>query len=237
MWRYGRILEPLELEFADWEGAQPSLATHFHAETQLTVVIEGERRFLIEGKILSAVQGDLLVIPAFVPHRPLEVEDRRALSRNFYVNAPLVELAHLSFPFKTSIARRFVDLDNLSAEGVAGLARGLRVIGETHGRGRRDHRFVQSLMAKNGSVPLAGCAHGLSREAFSRRFHREIGMPPHAYFRARRMIEARHLLKAGLRPAEAAAETGFSDQSHLTRAFKVLYGISPGRYRTALAQQ
>jgi AraC family transcriptional regulator len=33
--------------------------------------------------------------------------------------------------------------------------------------------------------------------------------------------------------ASLAAEAGFADQSHFTRAFRRLYGLPPGRYRTA----
>jgi AraC-like DNA-binding protein len=36
-------------------------------------------------------------------------------------------------------------------------------------------------------------------------------------------------------PADAAAEAGFSDQSHMTRAFVRQLGVTPARYRAAVA--
>jgi AraC-like DNA-binding protein len=52
-----------------------------------------------------------------------------------------------------------------------------------------------------------------------------------------RVRRAKALLRAGRTPAEAAAEAGFSDQSHLTRHFKRLLGFTPGRYRRATSKR
>ena len=46
---------------------------------------------------------------------------------------------------------------------------------------------------------------------------------------------ARDFLAAGHTPAQAAVEAGFADQSHMTRAFARQFGVTPGRYRTAVA--
>ncbi len=42
---------------------------------------------------------------------------------------------------------------------------------------------------------------------------------------------ARDLLVRGVSPADVAAATGFSDQAHLTRAFKQRIGSTPAAYR------
>jgi AraC-like DNA-binding protein len=34
----------------------------------------------------------------------------------------------------------------------------------------------------------------------------------------------------GMPAAQAAVEVGFFDQAHLTRHFKRIYGVTPGRY-------
>lgn len=75
-------------------------------------------------------------------------------------------------------------------------------------------------------VPLCG----LSRYHLMRSFAREYGMPPHAYTNQLRLLEAKRLIDAGQKPAEAAVSAGFYDQSHLTHLFKRAYGITPGAY-------
>ena len=68
---------------------------------------------------------------------------------------------------------------------------------------------------------------GVSRFQLMRGFARAVGTTPHAYLLQRRVGLARRLLAAGRRPAEAAVEAGFSDQSHLTRAFARQFAITP----------
>jgi AraC-like DNA-binding protein len=75
---------------------------------------------------------------------------------------------------------------------------------------------------------------GVSRFQLLRAFGREVGTTPYAYLLQRRVRLARQLLKAGQQPAEAAAASGFADQSHLTRAFVRQFGITPARYRAAV---
>jgi len=61
-------------------------------------------------------------------------------------------------------------------------------------------------------------------------FGHEYGMPPHRYLTGRRLDRARRLLLAGRPAAAVAHEVGFFDQSHLTRHFKRLLGVTPAAY-------
>ncbi|MFK8183020.1 MAG: AraC family ligand binding domain-containing protein [Phormidesmis sp.] len=63
-----------------------------------------------------------------------------------------------------------------------------------------------------------------------RAFRKQIGLPPHAYLNHIRVHQAKKLIAAHWTIADAALETGFSDQSHLHRHFKKLTGITPGQY-------
>lgn len=63
-----------------------------------------------------------------------------------------------------------------------------------------------------------------------RAFSQEYGMPPHRYLTGRRVDLARRYLLAGHPPAQVATMAGFYDQSHLTRHFRRMLGVSPGRY-------
>jgi AraC-like DNA-binding protein len=74
-----------------------------------------------------------------------------------------------------------------------------------------------------------------SRFHLVRSFTAHLGMPPHLYQIHQRVTRARALLAAGLRPAEVAANLGFADQSHFTRHFRRISGITPGAYARAVA--
>ena len=63
-----------------------------------------------------------------------------------------------------------------------------------------------------------------------RAFRTWTGLPPHAYLTQVRISHAKRLLREGMSIAQVALETGFADQSHLTRHFKHHVGVPPGRY-------
>lgn len=79
------------------------------------------------------------------------------------------------------------------------------------------------------SAPL-----GLSRYQLLRRFTEVYGLPPHAWLRAYRLERARALIAQGVPLAIAAAESGFADQSHMTRTFRALLGYAPGASQRVL---
>lgn len=62
-------------------------------------------------------------------------------------------------------------------------------------------------------------------------FKKECGLTPYAYLLRLRLERARELIRRGRPLVDTALETGFADQSHLTRHFKAHYGISPGEFR------
>lgn len=74
---------------------------------------------------------------------------------------------------------------------------------------------------------------GLSRYQFLRSFARATGLTPHAYVLQRRIHRARQLIGHGTPLAEAAAQSGFADQSHMTRLFARSFGVTPGVYAKA----
>ncbi|KWF22473.1 AraC family transcriptional regulator [Burkholderia pseudomultivorans] len=72
---------------------------------------------------------------------------------------------------------------------------------------------------------------GIDRFRLTRLFQRAFGTSPHAYLVRLRLRAARRLLAAGRTPAQAAADVGFADQSHLGRWFRRAYRITPAAYR------
>jgi AraC-like DNA-binding protein len=73
---------------------------------------------------------------------------------------------------------------------------------------------------------------GLSTSQFARAFRQSTGCPPHRWLLQRRIKRAQDLLLTSDKTlAEIASACGFSNQSHLTRAFGQTVGTSPGLWR------
>jgi AraC-like DNA-binding protein len=71
---------------------------------------------------------------------------------------------------------------------------------------------------------------GMSQFKLLRSFKRMYGLPPHAYELNMRVERARQMLRAGHTAAEAAAANDFTDQSHFSRHFRRMWGMTPGQY-------
>jgi AraC-like DNA-binding protein len=76
---------------------------------------------------------------------------------------------------------------------------------------------------------------GLTRFALTRQFRQCLGTSPYRYLIMRRLDRARRLILSGAELADAAAASGFADQSHMTRHFKKAYGVAPGHWRQIVA--
>lgn len=104
----------------------------------------------------------------------------------------------------------------------------------TPGRERSAVRLSREYLEEHASenVTLEGLAGiaGLSPFHLCRVFRGAVGMTPHAYQTNVRIRRAKSLLRAGQPIALVAAEVGFYDQAHLTRQFKRIVGLTPGRY-------
>ncbi len=84
-------------------------------------------------------------------------------------------------------------------------------------------------------VDLAGLAQacGVDMFALHRAFTRAVGLPPHSFQTHLRLRRAKELLRGGASLSQAALESGFCDQAHMTRHFARGMGLSPARYARA----
>ena len=90
--------------------------------------------------------------------------------------------------------------------------------------------YLRAHCAESVSLTRIAAVAGLSCFYFIRVFRANFGVTPHVYLTTLRLERARRLLQTSMPIAQAAVAAGFSDQSHLTRLFKRVYGTTPGEY-------
>jgi AraC-like DNA-binding protein len=95
----------------------------------------------------------------------------------------------------------------------------------------RAREYLAENYSENVTLERLARLASLSPFHFSRLFREQFGMPPHAFQNQVRVARAKSLLAMGYAVSRVAAQTGFADQSHLTRQFKRLTGVTPGQYR------
>ncbi|MFH1138325.1 MAG: AraC family transcriptional regulator [Pseudomonadota bacterium] len=108
-----------------------------------------------------------------------------------------------------------------------------RPVGLERGPVDKARAIIEDRYSENISLSDLAREAGLSRFHFLRAFKDRLGLPPHAYQTIIRVGRARELIRRGQSIADAAALSGFADQSHLNRHFKRTHGITPGQYRLA----
>jgi AraC-like DNA-binding protein len=95
---------------------------------------------------------------------------------------------------------------------------------------RRAREFLYEHYNREVSLKDLATLANLSPYHFHRVFCRQTGMPPHAYQVQLRIARAKGFLRKNWPISHVASVTGFADQSHFTRHFKRLMGITPARY-------
>lgn len=90
--------------------------------------------------------------------------------------------------------------------------------------------YIKEAYAQNISIQDLSRLCSLSPFHLIRVFKDSTGVPPHIYLKQVRIKKAKALLASGVPAAVAALETGFTDQSHFTKQFKQITGLTPGYY-------
>ncbi|MDQ1037121.1 AraC-like DNA-binding protein [Streptomyces sp. V3I8] len=231
---------------------------HVHDAWTLLIVDAGAVRYDLDRHERGTPDGTVSLLPPHVPHNGSPITADGFRKRVLYLDlsrldetyiGPAVDTPDLVDPV---LRRRVGQLhtvlarpgDELEAESRLTLI-GERLRGHlrpapgpvANGRGA-DHPLAHRLRELLDERLLRGVtlqeAAGLVHAHpahLVRAFSGAYGIPPHQYLMSRRVERARRMLLEGRTPGEVAAETGFYDQSHLTRHFKRLVGVAPGRYR------
>ena len=95
---------------------------------------------------------------------------------------------------------------------------------------RKARDYLNEHYAEHVTLKQLAQIANLSPSYFSRVFKAEVGVSLPHYQTQIRVGRAKALLIQGMPIKQVAAETGFVDQSHLSRQFKRFVHVTPGKY-------
>jgi AraC family transcriptional regulator len=94
---------------------------------------------------------------------------------------------------------------------------------------RKIRDYVHAHLAEPIEVNDLASLAGRSPFHFTRIFARSIGVTPYRYVVHLRLQAAIDRIRSGMSLAQVAADTGFSDQSHLSRWIRRVHGVPPSQ--------
>lgn len=203
-----------------------AIPRHLHAAPYAAVVLEGGYEEAGERGRWRVQPGDVLVHGAFSAHwNP--APGRRVV----VLNLPLAEAPDAA-------VARATDPDALARLAERDPAAAASLLVRTWSPGRPPLDDAPDRMATalselgNQGIEAWAAAHGVARATAFRWFRQAYGVGPARYrVEARARRAWRMVMDAAASLADIAAETGFSDQAHMSRDIQALTGRPPGAWR------
>ncbi|PWL79237.1 MAG: hypothetical protein DBY20_05050 [Coriobacteriia bacterium] len=245
-------LRHIEGERRTYEGFLQSFASHSHSHYAIGFVRRGMRTLECNGETHALVPGDVVVFNPGDVHGCVQSGEGAFAYDSFALPARAFGSTKLAGPVLRNCGARdaftmFADAvecaadryvaedalfalrDALSRDGVA------ESIASVPRRNReaalRTYAYLRGHMADPVAVGELARREGISEFALIRAYKSEFSITPSQHLLSMRVDCARDLLVRGASPADVAAATGFSDQAHLTRAFRQRIGSTPAAYR------
>jgi AraC family transcriptional regulator len=218
------------------------LPWHAHPHGCIATIVDGAVRKTFSGRVVEATRGDVVTMPSEERH-----EDRFGREGARIVVVELCGMDSLSsfrnweaMLLSLRVARELAAPDRFTPLVLEGIALELTALAAREVDGRHPPGWLEStreqirdqFLLAPGVEELAATA-GVQSAQLARAFRAHYGGGIGEYARRLRLEwAAERLVRTDVGLACLAAEAGFADQSHFTRAFKRLYGLAPGRYRT-----
>jgi len=208
---------------------------HSHAQLSIGAILEGQTCCTCNGEPFTLYPGDLIVIPAHMPHSCNPVAGQPRSYHMLYLETdlqPAMQVIRSEALFRRYLAA----IDALSPEAINVLLSALAQNNASPAPLRPTSLALQQTLRQSLQTPpsLDALAQrfSLRKETLIRTFKQDTGLTPGTFLNVTRIEFAKARLRAGDEIADVSYQSGFADQSHFHKTFVSYTAATPRQYAT-----
>lgn len=223
----------LELR-STWQSTQ-AYKRHSHAQLSIGAILEGQTCCTCNGEPFTLYPGDLIIIPAHLPHSCNPVAGQPRSYHMLYLETDLQPA--LQVIRNEALFRQYLTVvETLSPEAIGALLSGLAANSAPPDALRPSSlALLQTLrhsLQEPPSLDVLARRFSLRKETLIRTFKQDTGLTPGTFLAISRVEFAKARLRAGDLIADVSYQSGFADQSHFHKTFVSYTAATPRQYAT-----
>lgn len=217
-----------------WQSMQ-AYKRHCHPQLSIGAVVEGQTRCVCHDREYILHPGDLIAIPAYVPHSCNPVAGEPRSYHMLYIDSVLpVALQVIRNPL---LFAHYLDVvETMSPASLdtllSALPRGVEDASTPRSTSQHLQQAFLSDLAAPPSLDELAERFSLRKETLIRTFKKDTGLTPGSFLTISRVEYAKARLRAGDNIADAGYQSGFADQSHFHKTFVSYTAATPRQYAT-----
>lgn len=217
-----------------WRSTQ-AYKRHSHAQLSIGAILEGQTCCTCDGEPFMLYPGDLIVIPAHMPHSCNPVAGIPRSYHMLYLETGIQPA--LQVIRSPALFRHYLDaVETLAAPAIDRL---LSLLAAPPAAPDPLHPVSLALQEALGnslhnppSLDALARRFSLRKETLIRTFKQDTGLTPGSYLNISRIEFAKARLRAGDDIADVGYQSGFADQSHFHKTFVRYTAATPRQYAT-----
>lgn len=217
-----------------WQSTQ-AYKRHSHAQLSIGAILEGQTCCTCNGEPFTLYPGDLIVIPAHLPHSCNPVAEQPRSYHMLYLETDLQPAMQVIR--NEALFRQYLTVvETLSATAIDTLL-SLLAARPTPPVPLRPTSLALQQMLRHSlqsppSLDVLAQRFSLRKETLIRTFKQDTGLTPGTFLNISRIEFAKARLRAGDDIADVSYQSGFADQSHFHKTFVSYTAATPRQYAT-----
>ena len=217
-----------------WQST-PAYKLHSHGQLSIGAILEGQTCCTCNGEPLTLYPGDLIVIPAHLPHSCNPVAGQPRSYHMLYLETdlqPAMQVIRSEVLF-----RQYLNVvETLSPTAIDRLLTLLAARPTPPVPLRPTSLALQQTLRHSLQTPpsldVLARHFSLRKETLIRTFKQDTGLTPGTFLNVSRIEFAKARLRAGDDIADVSYQSGFADQSHFHKTFVSYTAATPRQYAT-----